>query len=289
MPVIGDVEIQRVEEMVAREPTSIFAEWRAEILEQHPWLVPNYFDVAAGAFIVSVHSWLVRTVHHTILIDCCAGNHKARPLSPRFHQLDTPFLSRLRAAGVDPSEIDYVMCTHFHVDHVGWNTRLENGRWVPTFPNAKYVFSRAERDRWDPTRGAADKPVATHAVYLDSVLPVIESGQDLMIDGEEEIGGCLRTMPTPGHTPGHISIGLVSGGREGIFTGDVMHQPIQVYYPAWNSKYCEDPEAARRSRRRLLEHAAERNSLLMPTHFGTPHAGRVRRKGDAFTFAFECD
>jgi glyoxylase-like metal-dependent hydrolase (beta-lactamase superfamily II) len=250
-------------------------------------MLPNCFDASEGAFVVSIHSWLVRTKRHTILIDACSGNHKDRPLSPRFHRLDTPFLSRLHAAGADPAEIDYVMCTHFHVDHVGWNTHLRDGRWVPTFPKAKYVFSRAERDRWDPQRGAANKPVGTHAVYLDSVLPVIEAGQDLMVEGEDEIAGCLRIMPTPGHTPGHVSIRLLSGGREGIFTGDVMHQPIQIYYPAWNSRYCEDQEAARRTRRRLLEHAAERDSLLMPTHFGAPHMGRVQRKGDGFTFTFE--
>ena len=268
MPLIGDVEVTRIEEAILREPTTIFTEWRDEILDEHRWMVPNCFDVAAGTFLASIHSWLVRTKRHTILINSCAGNHKERPLSPRFHQLNTPFLDRLQAAGVQPEEIDYVLCTHLHVDHVGWNTRLRDGRWVPTFPNAKYVFSRAERDRWDPKRGAATKPAATHAVFLDSVLPVIEAGQDLMVEGEDEIGDGLRIMPTPGHTPGHVSIRLMSGGQEGIFTGDVMHQPIQVYYPQWNSRYCEDAEAARRTRRRLLEHSAERSSLLLPTHFG---------------------
>ena len=289
MPLIGDVRITRIEEVILREPTTIFAEWRDELLDQHRWMVPNCFDIEAKTFLASVHSWLVQTAHHTILIDSCGGNHKERPLSPRFHQLDTPFLDRLQTAGVLPEQIDYVLCTHLHVDHVGWNTRLQDGRWIPTFPNAKYVFSRAERDRWDPKRGAAEKPAATHAVFLDSVLPVIEAGQDMTIEGEEEIGGRLKFMPTPGHTPGHMSIKLVAAGGEAIFTGDVMHQPIQVYFPQWNSKYCEDPEAARQTRQRLLENAAERNSLLLPTHFGAPHMGRVKRNGDDFTFAFEHD
>jgi len=287
MPRVGDVVVTRIEEAILREPTAIFAEWRDELLNEHRWMVPNCYDVEAGTFLVSVHSWLVRTAHHTILIDSCGGNHKERPLSPRFHQLNTPFLDRLQAAGAAPEQIDYVLCTHLHVDHVGWNTRLQDGRWVPTFPNAKYVFSRAERDRWDPKRGAATKPVATHAVFLDSVLPVIEAGQDMMIEGEEQIGDRLKFMPTHGHTPGHMSIRLVGAGREAIFTGDVMHHAIQVYYPEWNSRYCEDQDAARRTRRRLLEHSAEENTLLLPTHFGAPHMGRVLRKGDRFSFAFE--
>jgi glyoxylase-like metal-dependent hydrolase (beta-lactamase superfamily II) len=124
-------------------------------------------------------------------------------------------------------------------------------------------------------------------VYLDSVLPVIEAGQDLMIEGEHEIGDRLKFLPTPGHTPGHMSIRLVGAGREAIFTGDIMHHPIQVYYPHWNSKYCEDQDAARQTRRRLLEHSAERNSLLLPTHFAAPHMGHVVRKGESFSFVFE--
>jgi glyoxylase-like metal-dependent hydrolase (beta-lactamase superfamily II) len=261
MPLIGDVEVTRIEEAILREPTTLFSEWRDEILDEHRWMVPNCFEVAAGTFLASIHSWLVRTKRHTILIDSCAGNHKERPLSPRFHQLNTPFLDRLQAAGVRPEGIDYVLCTHLHVDHVGWNTQLRDGRWVPTFPNAKYVFSRAERDRWDPKHGAATKPIATHAVFLDSVLPVIEAGQDFMVEGEDEIGDGLHIMPTPGHTPGHVSIRLLSGRHEGIFTG-VMHQPIQVYYPQWNGELrrAEAARCAAAAARTLAEYG----SLLLP-------------------------
>jgi glyoxylase-like metal-dependent hydrolase (beta-lactamase superfamily II) len=284
---IGDATVARIEEMFVREtPGVLFAGCEPHHLAPHlGWLQPSCMDPATGEFLLSVHSWLVRTRHHTILVDSCAGNHKQRRTSPRFHDLDTPWLDRLKAAGVAPEAIDFVLCTHLHLDHVGWNTELRDGRWVPTFPNARYVFSRAEHDHYG--RAADELPAQQQQIFQDSVAPVIAAGQDLIIDGAHALDDEIRLLPTPGHTPGHLAVNLRSGDREALFIGDIMHHPMQVYHPEWNSRFCSDQDLARKTRRQVLEHAAETRSLVLPAHFGAPHAGLVDRKGDEFSFRFE--
>src|SRR5262245_12526418 len=178
------------------------------MLAQHlDWLVPHHYSPGHDRLITSIHSWLIRTDRHTILLDSCAGNHKDRPGFSRFHQLDTPFLQRLRAAGVPPEEIDIVLCTHLHADHVGWNTMLVDGRWVPTFPNAKYLFSRTENEIGDPARNpAADIDLQRGDAYRDSVLPVIEAGQAVLVDGDHAIEDGLTIVPAPGHARPHCPL-----------------------------------------------------------------------------------
>ena len=286
---IGDVEIVRVEETLGPrfDPAFIFPDWRQDLLDRHrDWMVPNFYDEATRQFISSVHTWVVRTRHHVILVDTCAGNAKQRPLFPNFSGLDTPYLARLLAAGVRPEDVDYVLCTHLHVDHVGWNTRLADGRWVPTFPRAKYVFSRVERDYWDPQSGAGGRLPVNENVFADSVQPILEAGQDLVIDGTHEIGDAFRIEPAPGHTPGHTIMKVASKGEHGVFSGDVMHQPVQIYEPSLNTRFCLEPARAEASRRSILAHCACSRALLLPAHFGAPPCGRVGERGGRFTF--EC-
>jgi len=285
MPRIGDIEVTRIEEVNLREPPILFAEWRKEMADEYrDWLVPDFYSPDADTFHVSIHSWLLRTPRHTILIDTCGGNAKLRPASPRFHQLDTPYLERLAAAGVAPADVDYVICTHFHVDHVGWNTRLVDGRWVPTFPKATYVLSRLECEVRDPRRTPGKEPTPGNLIFNDSILPVIESGQARMVEGDERVLEGIDLTPTHGHSPGQMAVRVQSRGEEGMFIGDVMHHPLQVYHPNWNSRFCEDPEAARRTRLRVLEHCAEHQSLVLPAHFATPHCGKVVRREGRFAF-----
>lgn len=286
---IGETTVTRVyEQMGPGFPAArMLPGWDPAVLEEHGhWLSPNYYEAASGKFISSIHSWVIRTKHHTILVDTCCGNGKDRPGFERFHMLDTPYLDRLRAAGVAPEEVDFVMCTHLHVDHVGWNTRLLDGRWVPTFPNARYVFSRVEADHWDPAKNTALTP-AQAAIFQDSVLPVIAAGQAMVIGMTDQIGDGLLVEPAPGHAPGHVVLRLLSGGDEGIFIGDVMHHPIQVYRPEWSSAFCTDPVQAEASRRRVLEQCCETGALVFPAHFGAPHVGRVRRAGTGYRFEFD--
>ena len=278
---IGEAVVTRVEEALRPGflPSQLLPDWDPAVLAEHgDWLAPNYYEPASGRFISSIHSWVVRTRHHTILVDSCVGNHKNRPNFERFHMLDTPYLDRLRAAGVTPEQVDFVMCTHLHVDHVGWNTQLDNGRWVPTFPRAKYLFGRQEFEHWT----GAGAPEGGRAVIGDSVLPVVEAGLSELVDDGYCLDDTLTVEPTHGHTAGHVMIRARSGGSTGLFTGDTMHNPIQCCYPDVNSGFCEDAAAARASRRRILEESAERGHLLLPAHFGAPHAGRVRADGDAF-------
>jgi glyoxylase-like metal-dependent hydrolase (beta-lactamase superfamily II) len=288
---IGTVRVTRVEEQLgfaSVPPEKFFVGFEREVLERHlAWLVPNHYSPEHNRLISSVHSWLIRTPRHTILLDCCAGNHKERPGFARFHRLDTPYLARLRAAGVAPEEIDIVLCTHLHSDHVGWNTMLRDGHWVPTFPNAKYLFSRAENDYGDPRRNpAADADPQRSNAYRDSVLPVIEAGQAVLLDGAHAIDDTMLVEPAPGHTVGHVVLKVVDQGQRALFSGDAIHHALQVYVPNWNSCFCEIPNEARATRHQVLGTCADEGSLLFPIHFGAPHVAAIARQGDAFTPRF---
>lgn len=283
---VGKTSITRVVEQcgLGFAPDFLFPDWDPAELEKHKELmIPQSFDVIQQRFIASIHTWVLRTPSHTILIDSCAGNGKNRPGLPRFHQLSLPFLDSLAEAAVSPESVDYVCCTHLHADHCGWNTKLIGGRWVPTFPNAKYIFSKGEYDHWS---GPAGLEGYNAGVYGDSVLPVIESGQAEIVDGEAIIGNGLTFHPTPGHSPGHVAIELIDADERAIFSGDIMHQPLQVYRPDWNSRFCEHPEHARASRRWLLEKAAEERSTVFTAHFVNSSAGSVTRNGDQFDWHF---
>jgi len=281
---LGKAEITRIEELMVLEPAATFAGFHKGMVDDHPWLVPGYYDAAADAFITSIHVWLVKTPERIIIVDTGSGNGKDRPLSPRFADLNTPFLARLKAAGVEPKDVGLVLLTHLHIDHVGWNTVRKGERWVPAFPNATYVMSRIEREWRDPATTAATRPAEANLPFLDSVKPVIDAGQAKLVEGNETIADGIDLAPVPGHAPGQMAVRLRSQGQEALFSADVMHQPIQVYYPEINSKYCEDQELARRTRRWLLEYCADTGCLMLPAHFAAPFCGRILRRGDTFAF-----
>ena len=278
----GDAALVRVEEMVDTSFTAagFFPAFDPEVMRPHlSWLAPRYYLAERDALVFSMHSWVVKTGRHTVLIDACIGNDKDRLPRAHWHRLKTPFLERLRASGVAPEAVDYVMCTHMHADHVGWNTLREDGRWVPTFPNARYLFSRIEYEHW--TAHPDPNPIRRNA-FNDSVLPVVEAGRAEMIEDGHEVDGTLRVELAPGHTPGNVWIRLASKGSEAVFAGDVIHHPIQVYHPDWSTVACLDPAASTASRRRLLETSCERRTLLLPAHFAAPHGGRVGDTGNGF-------
>jgi glyoxylase-like metal-dependent hydrolase (beta-lactamase superfamily II) len=281
---IGPLEVSRVEETrtnfdaamfypdLARDTPARYASW-----------LSCYFDIESHSFPCVFQSFVVRHSGRTILIDTCIGNDKERPDFPPAHRLNNPYLERLHAAGCRPADVDIVLCTHFHVDHVGWNTRLANGRWVPTFPNARYIFSRDEYARYAPENRTAEPPPFLN-IFEDSVLPVIHSGQAEFVSGVHAVDELLTVFPAPGHTPGHIAIRAGRGQDTGIFLGDIIHNPIQIAEPDLSSSFCEDPQQARVTRRKLLEEAAEHNQLLVPGHFCAPHIGRVKAAGNGFLF-----
>lgn len=283
---VGDVAITRIQERDALpEPMfAFFPEATPEMVAAHEhWLAPDHYVPATRSALFHFHSWVVRTRHHTILVDTCNGDHKPRPGLPMSHQLDTGYLARLRAAGVAPEEVDFVFCTHLHADHVGWNTRLDNGRWVPTFPNAKYLMSRLEHDTWSARSQDPARPQWQRNLYEDSILPVVEAKLAHLLDGTHEVDDSFTIRPAPGHTPGNCRADVLSGGRHASFCGDMLHTPLQVVHWEVNSRPCEDKAVARRSRHEILSFCAEHDALLLPMHFGPPYATYIRRApGDRF-------
>jgi glyoxylase-like metal-dependent hydrolase (beta-lactamase superfamily II) len=282
---IGNIEVTRIEEvMLVEQPTS-FADFRPELIADiRDWLLPNHYDEKSNTFIISVHSWLLRTPDGIILIDTASGNAKTRPLSPRLNMLNTPYLDRLKAAGVAPEDVDTVIHTHLHVDHVGWNTYWDDDRWVPTFPKATTIMSAIAREAHDPKRGAAAKPLEANLQFSDSVQPILDAGTVRLVDGTETLFPGIELVQAHGHAPGHMMVRVRSGGREALFIGDVMHQPIQIAHPTWNSKYCEDPPLARETRARVLDYCADERCLTLPVHFNAPYCGYIERRGGGYTF-----
>ena len=280
---MGDARITRVTEthLTRLTPSFLYVDWDATLLDRHPSLRGN-LDAAGEHAIISIHTWVVEWAGQTILIDTGIGNHKDRPFSPMFHRLDTPFLHRLEAAGVRPDDVGHVLLTHLHADHVGWNTRLVEGGWLPTFKNARYVMPQDEVDYF-----ATPASISRRVVFDDSVAPVIAAGQAVMVgaEGGDYLEG-FHFYPTPGHSAGHMSIALVSRGETAIFTGDVMHSPAQVYRPDWNSVFCAEQERARASRRWLLEFAATHAATVFTAHFPQTSAGRIQRTAEGFAWAY---
>jgi glyoxylase-like metal-dependent hydrolase (beta-lactamase superfamily II) len=250
-----------------------------DAVERHrPWLAPYFLD-DAGRFLQSIHTFVVQASGLTVLVDTCVGNDKDRGGRRPFHMMHTSFLEDLRAAGVAPESVDVVLCTHLHVDHVGWNTRLENGRWVPTFPHARYLFGRREWEHW-----SAERDPDTARIMADSVAPVLEAGLATLVDADHRITDELWLEPTPGHTPGHVSVRLRSGDADAVITGDLMHHPIQMAEPDWCSHFDVAPDQARKTRRAFCERYADRPVTVLGTHFHEPTAGRIVTHGPAWRF-----
>lgn len=280
---VGDAKVTRVTEtlLTGLTPSFLYPDWNASVLDEQPGL-RSTLNETGDSVVLSVHTWVVEVGGQTILIDTGIGNDKDRPFSRLFHRLQTPFLQRLQMIGIPPEKVDHVLLTHLHADHVGWNTVRDDGRWIPTFPNAKYVFAQAELDFF-----ATPESENRRRVFEDSVAPVIEAKQAITINphGERYLDA-FYFHPTPGHSAGHMSISLTSRGKEALFTGDIMHSPLQVYRPEWNSVFCGNHELARQSRQWALEYVSERKAISFTAHFPNTSAGFISRKGNGFEWKF---
>ncbi len=287
---VGDATVTKISEQVldAVAPAWLYPDWDPREIEKNvDWLVPGNMDRERTKFIISVHAWLVRLNGKVILVDNGSGDDKERPGNPVFHQRHTPYLENLAAAGVRAQDVDFVLNTHLHVDHCGWNTQLIDGEWVPTFPNARYVFAKSELEYYASAESHNDVNVPSLGVYEDSVAPIVRAGLAYQIgaEGGEVLEG-LTMIPTPGHSIGHMSIGLKSSGEEALFAGDLMHHPMQVYRPEWNSIFCEWQDQARTARRWALDYVAERRLMLFSTHFAETSVGHVLRHGDRYAWSY---
>ncbi|HSQ95044.1 MAG TPA: MBL fold metallo-hydrolase [Croceibacterium sp.] len=232
----------------------------------------------------SVHSWVIELDGRTILIDTCDGNHKNRSL-PEVNQLDTDYLGNLRRAGFAPKDIDLVMCTHLHFDHVGWNTRLENGKWVPTFANAKYLFGKRDYEYFQSN---PEGEALHYEAFLDSIVPIMEAGKGELVDenfvAHREIGDGIWIEPAFGHSPGCCTISAEAGGPPALFWGDVIHHPVQLIRHDLKFAFDADGAMASATRKRTMDRAADEDLLCFPAHFRRTSAGRVKRDGDAFRY-----
>jgi glyoxylase-like metal-dependent hydrolase (beta-lactamase superfamily II) len=249
-------------------------------------LTGTHVDWTHGNILLAVQSHLIRFGGKTILLDACVGEHKPRPARPDWHQRSgTNYLANLAGAGYTPDDIDIVMCTHLHADHVGWNTRLDSGRWVPTFANARYLMSQIEIDH--RASEAAAKPEANHGSFQDSILPVVERGLVTTVEAGDEIVDGAWVLALPGHAPGQIGLEIAAGkGERVVFCGDAIHSPAQVFRPEWSSAFCHDQVQARTTRRALLERAAGQGLRLIPNHL-RGRSMHIHDKNGGFVPAFE--
>ena len=278
---IGDVTITKIIEIESTEnATWIVPALTAENLARPEvaWCKPH-FARDDGRVHLSVHALVIESQGRRIIVDTCVGNDKRINL-PAWNKRQGPFLQELAAAGFPADSIDTALCTHLHVDHVGWNTRLEDGRWVPTFANARYLWNRGEYEFWSQT-----EPNDFADVVQESVLPVWEAGLVDLVAADHAVTDEVRLESTPGHTPGHVSVHVTSRGAEAVITGDLMHHPAQCAHPEWRAGVDTDGALAEQTRRDFLARYADRPVLVIGTHFATPSAGRIVRDGDAYRFA----
>lgn len=280
---LGDVSVMRVEEMHgpimptgAFFPTIAGAAWERHASE----LVPDHLD---GEMVhTAMQSWVLRSEGRTILIDTGVGNDKSRPAVESWDHMNLDYLGNLARIGIRPEDVDLVVNTHLHLDHIGWNTRLENGEWVPTFPNASYLMPRIEFEYWNPANHPGLEGHVNQNAFEDSVAPVHCAGKVQLWEGSHVIDANLRLEAAPGHTPGASVIKLVSGSDRALFAGDLIHTPLQLRELNHNSCFCEDPAQAVRSRRELLGWAADSNALVLPAHLSGHGALEIEHAGDAF-------
>jgi glyoxylase-like metal-dependent hydrolase (beta-lactamase superfamily II) len=280
---IGDVTITRIMELgeVSFEPGILFAQTTAEDVKNISWLQPH-FATQDGHIIIAFQAFVIETPALRIVVDTCNGNDKQRPNSP-LHELALPFLEDMTAAGYPPDSIDKVLCTHLHVDHVGWNTRLENGRWVPTFPNARYLFCAQE---WASLSGG------THEMNMgdfigDSVQPIFAAGLSDLVSTNHRITDEVWLEPTPGHTVGHVSVRISSAGEHAVITGDMVHNPLQCARPGLSTIHCSDPQQAARTRLASFADWSANETLVLGTHFGGPTAGHLKPMDGGYRFDAE--
>ena len=275
---IGKVRVTKIIELeMAGGSRFLLPQATPEAVREIHWLVPH-FATAEGKLVLSIHALIIETpTGRRIMVDTCLGNGKQGRKIPHWNRRQGTFLADIAAAGYPAESIDTVLCTHLHTDHVGWNTMLRNGSWVPTFPRARYLFGRQEFEHWSRAADGAQR-----AVFDDSVQPIVTAGLHELVEHDHQLCEEVRLAPSFGHTPGHVSVRIASDGQEAFITGDMAHHPCQFARPHWSTTADSDPAAAAATRRRILGELAGTEVLVIGTHFAGVSAGRVARNGDAY-------
>jgi glyoxylase-like metal-dependent hydrolase (beta-lactamase superfamily II) len=284
---IGDITITRLLEggdappHPAGGPQSLLPLALPKTIRAIPWMAPDWAD-EKGHLRMSLHALLVDAPGCRLVVDTCVGNGKRRTI-PALDMMQTSFLADLEAAGWPRDSVDGVLCTHLHVDHVGWNTMMQDGRWTPTFPRARYYMARNEVQHWREAferasrmgGAAGDDPMDNRACFADSVKPILDAGLDALVETDAVIAPGVRLTPTPGHTPGHVSVVIESRGERAVITGDLMHHPCQIAHPEWSSSADSDPQQSHLTRLNFFAQFADHATLIIGTHFGGPTAGFI--------------
>jgi glyoxylase-like metal-dependent hydrolase (beta-lactamase superfamily II) len=272
---IGDVQITKIIELEATVDLQlVLPDLASGTVERHAaWLRPHFID-DDGNGRLSVHGLVIDTGTRRILVDPCIGERRGIQAEP-----SDGFLDRLARAGYTVDDIDTVLCTHLHFDHTGWNTHQVDGQWVVTFPNARYLFGRAEWERWRDDDGTTDD-----ADIAETVRPVVDAGAADLVETDHRLCAEVYLVPTPGHTPGHVSVVIESRGERAVITGDIAHHPLQYGEPDLRMYADDDPELAAATRRTFLAERTADDALVIGTHFAAPTAGHVREQGTAWRF-----
>ena len=280
---IGNVTVNRVVETEALwDATRLLPDGKPETLaKEADWLQPTFCS-PDGKLKLSVHALVLQSQGKKIIVDTCIGNDKVRSSFPEWTHLKLPFLERLAEIGCPRESIDRVVCTHLHVDHVGWNTMLDKGKWVPTFPNARYVVGGTE---WD-FHSRQEEPLFKEPVE-DSIRPIMAEGLSDLVDESYKVTDEIWLESTPGHTPGHFSIRISSAGENAVITGDMMHHPVQCKFPEWDDAFDADGPLAKKTRRAFCERYADTDTLVFGTHFASPSAGKIVKKNGSFRFVLK--
>ena len=277
---IGEVDVARIVEVNAWEDdiTMLLPDATPAFVQQFKWLQPH-FATPDGKMILSFQAFVLRSRGKTFMIDTCIGNDRQREFDV-FTNMQTSFLADLATAGFPAEQIDGVLCTHLHFDHVGWNTRKEGDRWVPTFPQARYYFGRDEYAHWQHLR---DTGGYHHVDHLhDSVDPIVQAGLADFIDPDFQLTDEVSLIATPGHTPGHVSVLIRSAGQQAIITGDMMHHPIQLAVPATHGRFDMDAERGAQTRVEFVNRYSDTPTLIIGSHFSDPSAGHIIRDGESW-------
>lgn len=282
---VGDVTITKVVESESWLPLdllgkSLLPKLSLAEVEAMTWLAPHY--VQDSRLKIGIYSFLVETPDHKLVVDTAVGNAKPRS-GPAFNMLDTAFLDDFRETW-QPDDVDGVVCTHLHPDHVGWNTQLVDGTWRPTFTNATYYFVDEEYRHWEryAENDGANPMFDAAAVFSDSVRPIVDAGLGAFVEPSARLTREVALIPSHGHTPGHVSVLIESRGESAVITGDLMHTPCQIGRPDWSCVYDTDQDASTATRQAFLQRFAETSTMVIGTHFGTPSGVLVHRDGSTF-------
>ncbi|HCY04764.1 MAG TPA: MBL fold metallo-hydrolase [Gammaproteobacteria bacterium] len=275
---IGDVRITQVVELTtASLGPHLLPQATPAAMQTIPWMAP--FIDERGRIVLSMHALVVESLGQTIVVDTCIGNDKSRTY-PKWNNMQGDFLQRFGAAGFSLEQVDTVLCTHMHVDHVGWNTRWQDGAWQPTFPRAEYLFAE---DEWQYWRQQSQE---YGPVIEDSVQPIFDAGQAVVVSQQHRLNDEIFLQPTPGHTPGHVSVYIQSKGESAIITGDMLHHPCQIVHPDWSTTADTDQSMAAATRTEFLRQYSDQPVLVIGTHFAAPTAGHIVKDGLAYRLSY---